>query len=90
MKHLDHSFNFFLNLVSTIHCFSTTALNNDQNPNDKAAVNDATDLGKDEELLRPANEGPSGSLADSRTSDSKNEAAEQLPVPQAASVSKTA
>lgn len=75
--------------MSTINCFSTTALNN--NANDKLVSNEVADLNKGEEADQPelANAELPGS-GGSQISDGQNEAAEQLPVPQAASVSKTA
>lgn len=75
--------------MSTIGCFATTVLNS--NANNKVASDADTDLAAGEEAIQPesANEELPGS-ADNQISDGQNEAAEQLPVPQAASVSKTA
>lgn len=85
--------------VSPISTFSTAVLNNDQSnkaldANSDVASNVAPDLGEDEGAVGPEEVGAEldrePQSADSLTSDGKNEATEQLPVPQAASVGKTA
>lgn len=89
--------------VSPISTFSTAVLNNDEsnkalyansNVASDGASNVAPDLGEDEEAVGPEEVGAElerePQSADSLTSDGKNEATEQLPVPQAASVGKTA
>lgn len=87
--------------VSPISTFSTAVLNNDEsnkalyansNVASDGASNVAPDLGEGavgpEEVGAELEREPQS--ADSLTSDGKNEATEQLPVPQAASVGKTA